>query len=91
KVDQIDFGVWKHYSFNLSDWMVRAWGRTTVSMGALESVYVVIESDAARAEVEVDNFWITSLERPLRLSLKTVYRMPFTRRGVSISRVSIPY
>jgi len=91
KVDQIDLGVWKHYSFNLSDWMVRAWGITTVSMGALESVYVVVESDAARAEVEVDNFWVTSLECPLKLLLKIIYRIPLTGKGASISRVSVPY
>ena len=61
KVDEIPLQTWKHYSFDLTRYIDKAWA---IEEGdRLESVYIVIESDVNPIEVDlkIDNLWIRSL------------------------------
>jgi len=65
KFDQISVGEWKHYRFNLSEWVTKAWSQKVIG-GKLESVYFVIELANANAKIEVDNLLITNKTSPCK-------------------------
>jgi len=64
KIDQLQIGVWKHYSVDLTSYVNRAWKLREGDR--LESVYIVVETAYGKSQVSltVDNLWI---KRPLEL------------------------
>jgi hypothetical protein len=81
KVDQMPIGEWRHYRFNLTEWIKKrnnyepSWGEK-LKGGELESVYIVIELDknqSADFSLRIDNFWLTRCFEPIKKIMLTTH------------------
>jgi len=59
--DQLGMGLWRHYDWNVSQYVNAGWGNISAA-AQLEAAYCVIEvENVTHSEVNINNFWLRTV------------------------------